>query len=138
MYTADQGFGWGQHGFRMKLAPYDATIRCPLIIRLPGVAAEGAVCRHPVSGVDLPATFFGVAGLPLPWKMHGHDLRPLLKQPDADWPHAALQTLTGRSYGADTDRVPNDPELNQLNGIPWGTAVPGIGRSLYAGARVTF
>jgi arylsulfatase A-like enzyme len=41
--TADQGYAWGQHGFRAKLAPYDANIRSPLIISMPGTLPEGKV-----------------------------------------------------------------------------------------------
>ncbi|MCH8830152.1 MAG: sulfatase-like hydrolase/transferase, partial [Planctomycetes bacterium] len=53
IFTSDQGFAWGQHGFRHKLAPYDATIRSPLIVSMPGTFPEGKVCRHPVGGVDI-------------------------------------------------------------------------------------
>ena len=82
--TSDQGYAWGQHGFRAKLAPYDANIRSPLILSMPGTLPEGKVCRTPVGGADLPPTFFSIAGLELPWAMHGHDLTPRLKNPDAD------------------------------------------------------
>ncbi|HQU43539.1 MAG TPA: sulfatase-like hydrolase/transferase [Pirellulales bacterium] len=54
--TSDQGYAWGQHGFRAKLAPYDANIRSPLIISMPGTLPEGRVCRTPVCGADLPPT----------------------------------------------------------------------------------
>ena len=55
IFTSDQGFAWGQHGFRHKLAPYDANIRSPLVISMPGTIAEGKVCRSPVGGADLVA-----------------------------------------------------------------------------------
>ena len=58
VYTSDQGFAWGQHGFRVKLAPYDATIRAPLIVSMPGTLPEGRVCASPVGGADLIPTFF--------------------------------------------------------------------------------
>ena len=119
VFTSDQGFAWGQHGSRMKLAPYDANIRSPLIVSFPGKIPAGKVCRHSVSGVDLPPTFFHYAGLELPWKMHGHDLSPLLKNPDAEWDHPVLTTLTGQSYGSNTNIVPTDKKKLYLNGIPW-------------------
>ena len=124
VYTADQGFGWGQHGFRTKIAPYDATIRGPLIISMPGTLARGVVCQAPVGGPDLVPTLFRFAGIELPWKMHGHDLTPLLRDPDSNWPHPVLMTLTGDSYGADTDVVPSDSRLYigssaQGGEIPW-------------------
>jgi arylsulfatase A-like enzyme len=130
VFTSDQGFAWGQHGFRTKLAPYDANIRSPLIVSMPGTLPEGAVVDHPVAGVDLIPTFFSFAGLDLPWEMHGHDLTPLLEDPDAEWNHPAMTSFTGRSYGADTDRIPDDPELHYLNGIPWYVSIR-QGRSKY-------
>src|SRR6185437_2240645 len=36
VYTADQGFGLGEHGFNQKVAPYDATVASSLIISRPG------------------------------------------------------------------------------------------------------
>ncbi len=120
VFTSDQGFAWGQHGFRSKLAPYDATIRSPLIVSMPGTLPEGVVCKTSVGGADLVPTFFSFAGLELPWKMHGHDLTPLLREPKSDWPHPVLVTLTGASYGSDTNEVPKGGEkLYLAHGIPW-------------------
>ena len=36
IYSADQGFAMGEHGFRIKMAPYDANYRSPLIVSMPG------------------------------------------------------------------------------------------------------
>lgn len=118
VFTSDQGFAWGQHGFRAKLAPYDATIRAPFIVSMPGTFPEGVVCRTPVGGADLVPTFFAAAGIELPWTMHGHDLTPLLRDPQSEWPHPVLMTLTGASYGRDTDNVPTGQALYR-SGVPW-------------------
>jgi arylsulfatase A-like enzyme len=119
VFTSDQGFGWGQHGFCTKLAPYDATIRSPMIVSMPGSLPEGAVCESPVGGVDVVPTFFHFAGIDLPWKMHGHDLTPLLKNPQLVRKQPVLTTLTGRMYGSDTNVVPTDPEALEIAGVPW-------------------
>ena len=119
VFTSDQGFAWGQHGFHHKLAPYDATIRSPLIVACPEKFPQGVVCPRPAGGVDLAPTFFDLAGLPLPWEMHGHSLLPVLSNPGAPRDHPVLTTLTGRRYGADTDVVPTDPEQRDVGGIPW-------------------
>ena len=118
IWTSDQGFAWGQHGFRHKVAPYDATIRSPLVISMPGRIPEGAVCPRPVAGVDLVPTIFGFAGIDLPWKMHGEDLTPLLEDPQRSWPHPALLTATGRKYGSDTDTIPTGEDVMH-NNVPW-------------------
>ena len=118
VYTSDQGFGWGQHGWKGKVAGYHATLAAPLIFRLPKKMADahksrGTVIETPVSGVDLPVTFFSMAGLDLPWPMHGHDLTPLLKDPAAPWDHPAFLSHTGKFYGSATDTIPpkGDPAL---------------------------
>lgn len=116
--TADQGMAWGQHGFRHKLGPYDATIRSPLIISTPGSDSAGQVCPTPVGGADLAPTIFSLAGFDLPWKMHGHDLTPLLKNPNQNWTHPVLMCLTGEKYGSDTNTIP-PPEEQELAGVPW-------------------
>jgi arylsulfatase A-like enzyme len=119
IFTSDQGHGWGQHGFRHKVAPYDSTIRSPMIISMPsrGVA-QGETCPTPVAGVDIVPTIFSFAGLEKPWDMHGHDLTPLLKKPEADWPHQMMLTATGRSYGSDTHTIPTGEDALH-NGVPW-------------------
>lgn len=118
VYTADQGFAWGQHGFRRKVAGYDSTIRAPLMISMPKRLPSGTVVETPVGGVDLVPTFFRFAGIELPWEMHGHDLTPLLQDPKAAWDHPVLITYTARSYGADTDTIPAGAAAVQ-GGIPW-------------------
>ena len=118
VFTADQGFAWGQHGFRHKLAAYDSNIRAPFILSMPGRIPAGSVCETPVGGVDLVPTFFRFAGIETPWEMHGHDLSPLLENPDAQWPHPVLLTNTGRKYGSDTNQIPTDRSTFQ-GPIPW-------------------
>lgn len=119
VFTSDQGFGWGQHGFCTKLAPYDATIRSPMIVSMPSRIATNAVCESPVGGVDLVPTFFDFAGLDLPWEMHGHNLMPLLTNPETKREEPVLVTLTGRKYGSDTNTIPTNKEDLELNGVPW-------------------
>jgi len=119
IFTSDQGIAWGQHGFCIKLAPYDATIRSPLIIAMPETIEAGGVCPHPVAGVDLVPTIYNLAGLDLPWTMHGRDLSPLLRDPTASWPHPAMTVFTARSFGRATDHITTDPEEFMLSGVPW-------------------
>jgi arylsulfatase A-like enzyme len=120
VFTSDQGYAWGQHGFRHKLGPYDATIRAPLIFCMPGTLPQGKTCPVPVSGVDFAPTFFRFAGFDLPWKMHGRDLTPLLKDPARAWNEPMLVTHMGRRFGKDT----NDPaKMDIVEGVPWWVAL---------------
>ncbi|MDF1812685.1 MAG: sulfatase-like hydrolase/transferase [Verrucomicrobiales bacterium] len=150
IFTSDQGFAWGQHGFQVKKAPYDANIRSPLIFAMPSRFPQGAVCRHPVGGANLAPTIFAVAGIDLPWEMHGHDITPLLKKPDRqEWNHPVLTIDTAWNYGDDTDVVPvatdeeSHSKLYAKGVVPWWvslvvgewkyirTLVPGEPEELY-------
>ena len=124
VFTSDQGFAWGQHGFKSKVAPYDATVAAPLIIRptrADAAKTAGRIVSSPVSGVDLPPTFFAQAGIDLPWVMHGEDLSPFLSDPNAARKTPAMLVHTARSYGRRTDRIPDlgDKALLHGPGVPW-------------------
>lgn len=120
VFTADQGFALGEHGCSIKLAPYDANIASPLIISQPGMVPEGKVCRHPVNSPDLVATFCKLAAVEIPWKLHGRDLAPLLRDPETKtWNSPMLLTHTGHYYGADTRVVPTGEKATEQGGVPW-------------------
>src|SRR5699024_9402811 len=105
VYTADQGFAMGEHGLRMKIAPYDASYRSPLIVSMPGRVATGKSCRYTPNAPDLISTVFAVAGVTPPADLHGRDLTPLLKDPSAKWDHPVLYEHTGHDYGDDVAKV---------------------------------
>ena len=119
VFTADQGFGMGEHGFRSKLAPYEATYASPLIVSRPGVVAAGKVCLEPVNACDLVSTFFAQAGIEEPWKMHGRDVSAWFANPEAatsDRP--LLFEHMGHYYGADTRDIA-DPRHRSHDVPPW-------------------
>ncbi len=119
VFTSDQGLAFGQHGFLgTKIAAYDANIRSPMIVSMPGRIPEGVVCQAPVVGIDLVPTFFQFAGIKLPWEMHGRDLSPLLKDPQANWPHPAMLTATGQKFGSDTNVIPEGKGVFHGD-VPW-------------------
>ncbi len=124
VYSADQGFSMGEHGFRTKLAPYDANYRSPLIVSMPSRFAKGAFCDKPVSGADLSATFLATSGVTVPWKTHGRDITPLLKNPAAEWPHACLFEHMGNEYGSETTRtITTGRAQKNYQNVPLYTAV---------------
>ncbi len=120
VFTADQGFSSGEHGFRTKLAPYDANYNSPLIVSMPGTLPEGKVCQQPAGGPDLVMTIHAFAGQPLPWKMHGRDLTPILREPAKAWDFPLLYEHTGHYYGSDVAKVlKDDPAHAVHNNVPW-------------------
>ena len=118
VYTSDQGFAWGQHGLREKWTPYDAALLAPLIVSYPGHFPADRVCQTPVGGVDLIPTLLRYAGVDQPWEMHGHDLTPLLKDPEIEWPHPVMISQTNRIYGSGTAPLPTGDAVYH-KGCPW-------------------
>jgi arylsulfatase A-like enzyme len=119
LFTSDQGLAFGQHGFRgTKVAAYDANVRSPLIFSMPGRIPEKRVCKTPVSGPDLVSTMLRFTGMREPWEMHGRDLTSLLKDPDARWDHPAMLVATGRTFGSDTNAIPEGPDVYHGE-VPW-------------------
>ena len=120
IYTADQGYGLGEHGFNQKIAPYDATIASPLIVSQPGRIAIDKVCRHAVNAPDLVDWMCARAKVEIPWETHGRDIAPLIENPETrDWNLPMLMTHTARSYGSDTHQVPTDERLTIVGDVPW-------------------
>ena len=118
VYTADQGYAWGQHGFRHKLAPYASNTKVPFIVSMPGTIPSKKVCNSPITSIDLVPTFFKFADMDLPWKMDGRDMSALLKNPDRTWNRPAFLTYTNRSYRPETNKIAEPPAYTG-NNVPW-------------------
>jgi arylsulfatase A-like enzyme len=86
MYSADQGFYLGEHGWFDKRFMYEESFRTPLVARWPGVIKPGQRNDDLVQNIDFAETFLDIAGAPIPDDMQGESLVPLLKgkTPD-DW-----------------------------------------------------
>lgn len=86
IYSSDQGFFLGEHGWFDKRWILEESLRTPLLARWPGVTKPGTANRDIVSILDFAQTFLDVARLPMPADMQGRSLVPLLKgQTPADW-----------------------------------------------------
>jgi arylsulfatase A-like enzyme len=124
IYTADQGFSMGHHGFRTKLAPYDANYRSPLIVSMPKRFPTGQVCPTPVNATDLMTTIISMMGVKAPLAVHGRDLTPLLENPAMNWPHACLYEHMGNQYGSTAvETVRTHRKQENYQGVPMYTAV---------------
>ena len=86
VYSADQGFFLGEHGWFDKRWIFEESLKAPLLVRWPGVTRAGTSSPRLVSNVDFAETFLEAAGLPIPDDMQGRSLIPLLKgQGPPDW-----------------------------------------------------
>ncbi len=87
IYSSDQGFYVGEHGWFDKRWIFKESLRTPLIVRWPGVVKPGTRNRRDiVSNLDFAETFCEVAGIPIPAEMQGRSLVPVLQgHTPADW-----------------------------------------------------
>ncbi len=86
VYTSDQGFFLGDHGWFDKRLMYEESLSMPFIVRYPRVVAPGSSTEAMALNVDVAPTFLELAGLDVPSDMQGRSLVPLLsgEEPD-DW-----------------------------------------------------
>ena len=78
IYTSDQGFFMGEHGYFDKRFMYEESFRTPLLVRMPGGNAIGDIGGF-VQNIDYAPTMLEVAGLPVPDDIQGDSFLPLLR-----------------------------------------------------------
>jgi arylsulfatase A-like enzyme len=113
VYSSDQGFYLGEHGWFDKRWMYEESFRTPLIVRWPGRVHAGNENTDLVQNLDFAPTFLDLAGIQPPEFMQGRSLVPLLEgQNPADWRDAIYYQYfefpgvhaVQRHYGVRTDR----------------------------------
>ena len=87
IYSSDQGWYLGEHGWFDKRWMYEESLVTPLLVRWPGVIEPGSQDReHITSNLDFAQTFLDIAGLEQPDDMQGASLVPLFKgEKPKDW-----------------------------------------------------
>ncbi len=86
VYSSDQGFYLGEHGWFDKRFMYEESFSTPLIASWPGKIKPGSVNKDMVSNLDFAQTFLDIAGIKQPEDMQGRSLKPLmLGETPSDW-----------------------------------------------------
>ncbi len=85
IYTSDQGFYLGEHGWFDKRFMYEESFRTPLIIRWPGIIKAGSRNNDLVQNLDFAETMLDMAGINVPKDMQGKSMVPLLKGENPIW-----------------------------------------------------
>ena len=80
VYTSDQGWFLGEHGWFDKRWMYEESFRMPLLVRWPGVVQPGVTSRALVQNLDFAPTFLEAARVAVPVDMQGKSLVPLLSE----------------------------------------------------------
>ena len=79
VYTSDQGFYLGEHGWFDKRFIYNESFKTPLLVRWPHVITPGTTNSQMVQNLDFAQTFLEAAGITAPADMQGESLIPLFK-----------------------------------------------------------
>ncbi|MEQ9439210.1 MAG: sulfatase [Cyclobacteriaceae bacterium] len=112
VYTSDQGFYLGEHGWFDKRFMYEQSFRTPLLVRYPKEIKAGTKIEKLVQNLDLAPTFLDYAGVETPEAMQGESFRKLVSGETEEWRDAVYYTyyeypsvhMVKRHYGVATDR----------------------------------
>ena len=113
VYTSDQGFYLGEHGWYDKRFMYEQSLRTPLVMRYPKEIKAGQRVKDLVLNLDLAPTFLDFAGVDIPDEMQGASMKPLVDgSENVDWREsiyyhyyqATAWHNVPRHYGVRTDR----------------------------------
>jgi len=86
IYSSDQGFYIGDHGWYDKRWMYEESLKMPFIVSWPGVTQPGSRDTHMIQNIDYAETFLEIANTNIPGDMQGRSIVPLLKGEDPkDW-----------------------------------------------------
>jgi N-acetylglucosamine-6-sulfatase len=104
IYSSDQGFYLGEHGWYDKRWMFEESFKMPFVIRWPGTIKPGSSTRALIQNIDYGPTFLDICGAKIPADMQGKSIVPLLKnsgKAPAGWRKALYYTY----YGEQTHRV---------------------------------
>lgn len=114
IYTSDQGFFLGDHGWFDKRFMYEHSARMPFVVRYPKELKPKTVRDEMILNVDFAPTLLDYAGVKAPEEMHGKSFRQILAgKKQADWRDSMYyhfyeypdpDHMVARHYGVRTDR----------------------------------
>ncbi len=112
VYTSDQGFYLGEHGWFDKRWMYEESMKTPLLIRYPKEIKANTIVDELVQNLDYAATFLDYAGIEKPKDVQGESFRNIVSGKSSDWRDAVYYTYyehpsehnVQRHYGIRTKR----------------------------------
>jgi len=113
IYSSDQGFFLGEHGWFDKRWMYEESLRMPFIARWPTRIPAGTRVPQMIQNIDYAPTFLAAAGLPATDRIQGESLLPLMEGDDPDdWRESIYYHyyefpaahMVAKHYGVRTDR----------------------------------
>ena len=101
VYTSDQGFFLGDHGWFDKRLMYEESLAMPLLVRYPDAVAPGQVCDDIVVNVDIGPTLLDLCGVEPADHVQGRSFAPLLRaETPEDWPESMYYRYWMHNDGA--------------------------------------
>jgi N-acetylglucosamine-6-sulfatase len=103
IYSSDQGFYLGEHGWYDKRWMFEESLKMPFVIRWPGVAKAGVRPEAMIQNIDYAPTFLEMAGAPVPADLHGQSFVPILRgegQAPDEWRDAVFYQYSGENTHA--------------------------------------
>ena len=112
VYTSDQGFYLGEHGWFDKRFMYEESLRTPLLIRYPKEIPAGSKVNALIQNLDFAPTFLDYVGAPIPEDIQGESFRNIVNQKTENGRDAIYYTyyeypsvhMVKRHYGIRTER----------------------------------
>ena len=114
IYTSDQGFFLGDHGWYDKRFMYEESLRMPFLVQYPKKIRKNSVQKNMALNVDFAPTFLEYANLEVPVEMQGNSLMPLFEEEVPVgwqtsmyyryWEHLSEPHRVGAHFGLRTDR----------------------------------
>ena len=112
VYTSDQGFYLGEHGWYDKRFMYEESLRTPILMRYPKEIMRGTEINQLIQNLDFAPTFLDYAGIKIPKDIQGKSFRKIVNQTHSEWRDAIYYTyyeypsvhMVKRHYGVRTDR----------------------------------
>lgn len=114
IYTSDQGFFLGDHGWYDKRFMYEESLRMPFLVRYPKEIPAGSESEKMVINADFAPTLLDYAGIPTPDDMQGQSFRKVLQEAEEpDWrksmdyhyfEYPDVDHMVARHYGVRTDQ----------------------------------
>lgn len=112
VYTSDQGFYLGEHGWFDKRFMYEESFRTPMLMKYPKEIKKGTVITNLVQNLDFAPTFLDYAGAKIPEDIQGDSFRNLVSGKSDKWREVSYYTYyeypgehrVNRHYGISTDR----------------------------------
>ena len=108
IYTSDQGFFLGDHGWFDKRFMYEESFQMPFLMRYPQIIKPRSICNEIITNVDFAPTWLELAGLKIPTYMQGVSFLPLLNsRGEPSWEDFRPQKVAYHRYWMHRDETHN-------------------------------